>query len=288
VSAAVPHFRADTSVEDLLGALDEVGVIIVEGMLDGSAIDGIAKDLETDLRAADPEMKHLNPELQFFYTGVRNVTSLTSKSPVFVDSLLLHPLLLGLADEFFRATSSGYLLNVAHLLVREPGADQQFLHRDEDVWVHLQNLLGDLRPHPEVQLSSVTALADFTRASGATAVVPGSHLWTRGRQPEESEIAYAEMPAGSSIIYRGSVIHAGGTNGTDRSRPGLHLSFVVGWLRTEEANVLATPPEVARSLPVRAQQLLGYECHDAIEVAGGYTGMVDLRNPMDLLASGEL
>jgi hypothetical protein len=29
---------------------------------------------------------------------------------------------------------------------RGPGAEQQFLHRDEDVWVHLP------RPHPEVQL----------------------------------------------------------------------------------------------------------------------------------------
>ncbi len=68
----------------------------------------------------------------------------------------------------------------------------------------------------------------------------------------------------------------------------MHMSFIVGWLRTEENNVLATPPEVARKLPRRAQALLGYDVHDAIASMGGYAGMVELRNPLDLLAEGKL
>jgi hypothetical protein len=73
------------------------------------------------------------------------------------------------------------------------------------------------------------------------------------------------MPAGSAVVYLGSAIHAGGRNSTaDSWRRGMHMSFVVGWLRTEDNNYLGTPPDVARTLPRRSQELLGYAAHDAI------------------------
>jgi len=166
--------------------------------------------------------------------------------------------------------------------VRGPGAEQQLPHRDELVWVHLPE------PHAEVQLASITALVDFNAEVGATVVVPGSHRWERDRQPTPEEFGVAEMPAGSSVIYLGSTIHAGGTNCAERHRPGIHMSYVVGWLRTEENNVLATPPEVARTLPRRAQELVGYAAHDAIDDLGGYLGALDLRDPVEMLTTGEI
>ncbi|HEY2301302.1 MAG TPA: hypothetical protein VGH66_05390 [Acidimicrobiales bacterium] len=96
-------------------------------------------------------------------------------------------------------------------------------------------------------------------------------------------------PAGSSVIYLGSTIHGAGTNRTAGTwRHGVHLSYTLGWLRTEENNYLAVPPAVARTLPVLAQEILGYAVHDAIADAGGYLGMVQLRDPMAMLASGGL
>jgi ectoine hydroxylase-related dioxygenase (phytanoyl-CoA dioxygenase family) len=134
----------------------------------------------------------------------------------------------------------------------------------------------------------MTALVDFTQELGATRVVPGSHRWPYEREAQPEEVAVAEMPAGSSVIYLGSTIHGAGANQTDRERRGLHLSYVVGWLRTEENNYLATPPEIAKTLPRRAQELIGYSVHDAIRSAGGYLGMLDLRDPVDLLEEGRL
>ena len=66
------------------------------------------------------------------------------------------------------------------------------------------------------------------------------------------------------------------------------VSFVVGWLRTEDNNYLSTPPHVARTLPRRSQELLGYAAHDAIAVGGGYLGTVDLLDPIELLEQGKL
>jgi ectoine hydroxylase-related dioxygenase (phytanoyl-CoA dioxygenase family) len=97
------------------------------------------------------------------------------------------------------------------------------------------------------------------------------------------------MPAGSAVIYLGSTLHAGGANTTaDEWRRGMHLSYCVGWLRTEENHFLATPLEIVKSLPRVSQELLGFAAHDAIDVGGGYLGVVDLRDPVELIATGEL
>jgi len=96
------------------------------------------------------------------------------------------------------------------------------------------------------------------------------------------------MPAGSAVIYLGGTIHAGGANTTSIPRRGAHLSYCLGWLRTEENNYLSTPPAVAAKLPRRAQELLGYALHDSIPRGGGYLCMVRMQDPVDLLARGEL
>jgi ectoine hydroxylase-related dioxygenase (phytanoyl-CoA dioxygenase family) len=97
------------------------------------------------------------------------------------------------------------------------------------------------------------------------------------------------MAAGSAIVYLGSTLHGGGPNvTTDVRRRGMHVSYCVGWLRTEENQYLATPLDVVRSLPRESQELLGYATHDALEVGGGYLGAVELQDPVELLQSGEL
>jgi ectoine hydroxylase-related dioxygenase (phytanoyl-CoA dioxygenase family) len=135
----------------------------------------------------------------------------------------------------------------------------------------------------------MVALTDFCAENGATRVVPGSHRWPLDRSPEPDEIADAEMPTGSAVLYLGSTIHGGGANSTgDEWRLGLHVSFVLGWLRTEENNYLAVPPAVAATLPRAAQEVLGYAVHDAIESGGGYLGMMGLRDPVELMQEGKL
>jgi ectoine hydroxylase-related dioxygenase (phytanoyl-CoA dioxygenase family) len=96
------------------------------------------------------------------------------------------------------------------------------------------------------------------------------------------------MPAGSAVVYSGGAIHAGGANRSDVQRRGAHLSYCLGWLRTEENNYLSTPPALAAGLPRRAQELLGYALHDGIGRGGGYLGMVRMQDPVELLGRGEL
>lgn len=281
--ATLEHFKPQDGIEKIGESLLENGAVIVEDLLDAATLASINAEVEPLVNEADPTIVHLNPALDLFFgKRVRHVTGLAGKSPVFANDIMCHPLYLGLADQILLPNCADYVLNLGHLMDRGSGAEAQMMHRDQDVWVHMP------KPHPELQLASILALVDFNEANGATFVIPGSHRWPPERQGREEEKQFAEMPAGSAIIYLGSTIHGGGTNVTDDWRRGVHLSYSLGWLRTEENNVLAVRPGVAAQLSPRAQQLLGYGVHDAIDDMGGYLGMVDMRDPIELLAEGKL
>lgn len=284
-TATLPRLQHESATNaEVLDALQEHGGVIVEGLIDEVTVARINGELDAYVEAADPAAAHLNPALEFFFgQRTRHVTSITGKSPTFATDVLCHPAMLAVCDDVLLPSCARYQLNIASILDRGPGAEPQFLHRDEDVWIHVP------RPRPELQVASIWALVDITREMGATQVVPGSHRWERTRQPDPSEIAYAEMTAGSAVIYLGSTLHGGGANTTaDQWRRAVHMSYTLGWLRTEENNYLGTPPSVAKHLPRQAQELVGYAVHDAIADFGGYLGMLDLRDPVDCLADGSL
>jgi len=284
MTATLQRFQVDAPLDALDQALKDDGGVIVEGFLSREVVARIREEVAAARAAANPGMKHLNPAIQFFYGDrTRHVNGMAAQSRTFATEVLIHPVFMGVCDRVLLASCARYQLNLGHLIDRGPGAQAQMLHRDEDVWVHVP------RPHGELQVASMIALEDFRVDNGATRLVPGSQRWPRTRKPEEHEIADAVMPAGSAVIYLGSTIHGAGTNSTtDEWRPGLHISYTLGWLRTEENNYLAVPPQIARTLPRAAQEVLGYAVHDAIASAGGYLGMLSLRDPVDLMSEGKL
>lgn len=277
-------FSIDQSWDQIGAVLEQDGAVIVKDILSEDTLARLNREIEPFLNGADPARGHVNQQVAaFFGDRVRHVTGMAGKAPTFAEEVMCHPLYLALCGRVLLPNCADYRLNLAHLMERGPGAQAQLAHRDQDIWIHVP------RPRPELMLASVVALVDFTRENGATFVVPGSHRWPHERVATEAEYAYAEMPAGSAVIYLGSTIHGGGTNSTaDQWRRGFHMSYALGWLRTEENNVLAVRPEKARALSSRARQLVGYGVHDAIRDGGGYLGMVDLRDPGELLDDGSL
>jgi ectoine hydroxylase-related dioxygenase (phytanoyl-CoA dioxygenase family) len=116
------------------------------------------------------------------------------------------------------------------------------------------------------------ALDDFTEANGATVVIPGSHKWIDERPSEGSSTFRAVMPAGSVLLFVGSIFHGGGANNTDKARLGVILEFCAGWVRPQENHVLGVSKEIVAGLDPRLQELLGYSVL-------GLLGNVDGRNP---------
>jgi ectoine hydroxylase-related dioxygenase (phytanoyl-CoA dioxygenase family) len=293
MSASLERFGPGSDPDSIAAALDRDGAVIVEDLLPLDVVARVNDEVAAEVAAADPDEELFNPVMQAFHGPfTKQVAGVPGISRTFATDVMCHPVLLALCDRILLPSCARYQLNLGHLLQRGPGSEEQWLHRDEAVWSDVP------RPHPELQLASVVAFVDFTRENGATRVVPGSHRWAdrqltpaeqvAGAAPAPEQIAFAEMPAGSAVIYLGGTIHAGGANSTEVPRRGAHLSYCLGWLRTEENNYLSIPPAIAATLPRQAQELLGYAVHDSIPRGGGYLGMVRMQDPVELLARGEL
>ncbi len=293
MDGTLQHFTGGSDPDAIHAAIERDGAAIIEGLLSLDVVDHVNAEVEDAVAAADPNEALFNPVMQAFHGRfTKQVAGMPGISRTFAVDVMCHPLLLALCDRILAPSCARYQLNLGHLLQRGPGSDEQWLHRDEAVWSDVP------KPAPELQLATVIAFVDFTRENGATRIVPGSHRWPdrqllpteqlQQRAPRPEEIAYAEMSAGSAVVYTGGTIHAGGANVTDIPRRGAHLSYCLGWLRTEENNYLSTPPAIAATLPRVAQELLGYAMHDSLPRGGGYLGMVRMQDPVELMARGEL
>jgi ectoine hydroxylase-related dioxygenase (phytanoyl-CoA dioxygenase family) len=72
--------------------------------------------------------------------------------------------------------------------------------------------------------------------------------------------------------------HGGGANVTlDQERMGFFISHQVSYLRPQEIQLLAIPPEVVRQMPRKLRRLVGYH---------PFGLGVDGRDPLDVLEDG--
>lgn len=159
--------------------------------------------------------------------------------------------IVGAAEEFLKPFCERIQLHLTQVIRIRPGQPKQQIHRDRWAWgTYLKNV--------EPQFNTIWAISDFTKENGATQVCPGSLDWPDDYQPKDEEIGYAEMKAGSVLVYTGGVFHGGGANVSTGDRIGINITYTLGWLRQEENQYLSCPPEIARTLSPELQALIGY------------------------------
>ena len=273
--AELQVLERDAPMADVMAAYDADGGVIVRDLLSDDARLAIVDDLSAGLEDIAPGSKS-GMDLWETFHGRNTVRfcGLAARSRAFVDHALLNPVFTAVTDELLLANGADYWLNTGQVMAIGPGEPAQYLHRDENNWPEA------VAADREITVSCLFALSDFTRENGATVVVAGSQRrppgLVRGAEASPDEIAYAEMPAGSGLIYSGKVIHGAGGNTTENWRYGMHVSFVVGWLRPEEASPLAVDRDRAASLPERARELLGWGSYHS--EGGGRTWLVDFED----------
>ncbi len=258
LNVVAPDLAHDAMAEALL----EHGYIVIE-------------DLAPDLTAR--AFAELAPQIEaapfgsteFLGLRTKRLGSLFRRSMA-AREMVVHPTVMALCDRLLLPHCARYQLNFSGVMHLEPGADGQTLHRDGVLYPLLH-------PHPPMVMPVMWALSDFTAENGGTQIAPGSHLWDHDRVPFTDEVVSAEMPAGSALIYTGGLYHGGGPNRGNSARTGMALQYSLGWLRQEENQYLANPPEVAKDYPERLQRLIGYD------FGGPYLGFVDGDNPHRLL-----
>ena len=174
----------------------------------------------------------------FYGHATKRVSSLIAKSTL-CQHMAIHPVILAAMDEFLLKGCGQYQLNLTQAIQIGPGEPQQIMHPDDPLFPYVH-------PGYEAMINCMWAVDEFTAENGATNVVPGSHKWERvglipERVPLPDEITQGVMPAGSVLIYFGSLLHCGGANRTAKPRTGVVLSYCQGWLRQSENQYLAVP-----------------------------------------------
>ena len=247
--------RYATDVDGVVAGLDEVGYAIVEGALSPDDVHAIRGEMR---RVLDDTPYGRN---DFEGYGTKRVYALFGKTRAW-DDVAVSPLVLGVLD---RVLGPAYQLSAPTGIEIGAGEKAQVLHRDDSIYPLPS-------PHREVVVNTMWPLDDFTEENGATRLVPGSHR-SPTRPDAASPVVAAEMRAGSVMFYLGSVWHGGGANQTDKTRLGVILEYVAGWLRPQENHLLAVRREIAAQLPERLQELLGYNIYPP------FVGYVDGRHP---------
>ena len=208
----------------------------------------------------------------FLGKRTKRIGGVLAKSPT-ARNLVLHPVVMNLCELTLLPYSPNLQLNFSGIMHLEPGADAQSLHRDGALYP-VRN------PCPPMLIATMWALTPFTEENGGTRIAPGSHLWEHDRVPRADEVMAAEMPAGSVLLYTGGVWHGGGKNRSTSARTGLALQYSWSWLRQEENQYLANPPDIAKQYDERLRRLIGYD------FGGPYLGFVNGDDPHRVFDTG--
>ena len=255
---------AGASADDVAAVLAEDGCVSVAELVAPQVMDTIHAEMAPYIEATP-----MGPD-DFSGHRTRRTGSMIARSPSF-RPLAIHPLVTGTLDQVLGDHATSYQLHLTQVIDIGPGEPGQLVHRDQ--WAF------DFFPFPsgyEVECHVMWAMNDFTELNGATRVIPGSHKWEDKLRPQYEETVPAEMPKGSVFFYVGSVYHGGGANQSDERRLGINVGYTLSWLRQEENQYLACPPEVARTIDEDLAKLIGYRRG---AYALGYFG--DLQDPME-------
>ncbi|KAK5022455.1 hypothetical protein LTS07_010115 [Exophiala sideris] len=246
----------------------------------------------------------------FFPAGSQRVYALLAKMPEQLTKIMRLPVWQGimgrfLNDEFASFTGekllpqkSGYMLASTAALRLVPGSKPQPLHRDQ---IAYQTRPDPNNPFFTPMVGCLIAGSRATYKNGATAVIPGSHLWGADRAPKVEEVTYAEMEPGSALFTLGCKFVdienptrvTANVSSAKQPTTALARTNVIAesgsinsqrdYFRQDQDEVLSTPIEIARKLPDDILRLSGY-----YKAIGGVGYVEDHQSPVEFLQKDNL
>lgn len=256
-------------VDKVIAEVESQGYAIMPDFLGQARLDHLRESLAPVFEMSGT--RDATQSGRYMGTQTVHVHNLFAKTRA-VDEVAIDPLLLlaieGVLGPLFQ-------LSVGTAMCPQPGVDPQGIHRDDGHYPLP-------RPRPPLIANTLIALDDFTEANGATRMVPGSHKRTGDINPKENVI-FAEMPAGSLMVFDGALWHAGGGNRTqDQTRRSINLNFNLSWLRQQENQYVGIPRAEWMKMPERLQRLLGFQKVNFLY------GSVDYTDPLVYFRENEL
>ena len=248
-------------LEASAGAIERDGYCVIEDFMDASRLAEVRRVLGFYLGSHAGR----NP---FEGHSTERVYTLVARGRVFWD-IALDERVMALCDRFLLP---GCLLTASQAICIRPGEVSQTLHHDDTFYTVP-------RPRPMISLSTIAAVDPFTADNGGTEIIPGSHRWGddwRSRA-NASRALTVSMPAGACVVFSGTLVHRGGENRTNAPRLAFSNQYCQPWARQQENFLQGVPVEVARQMPRRLQEMLGYSIYPP------FMGQLTASHPAKLL-----
>jgi ectoine hydroxylase-related dioxygenase (phytanoyl-CoA dioxygenase family) len=193
--------------------LGEVGFTIIRGPVPADDLDRLVATYDASVSDA------ISDDVKVGSSTTR-VRDFVNRGPEF-DSLYLHPPVLKACCHII---GRPFRLSTMHARTLRPGLPAQDLHvdyeRDSRGWT---------------MVGFIFMIDEFRSDNGATRFVPGSHLWSdipqillgdRDRKSDYPGQVLACGPAGSMILFNGSVWHGHTVNRSDEPRRSIQGAYI--------------------------------------------------------------
>ncbi|HZU73959.1 MAG TPA: phytanoyl-CoA dioxygenase family protein [Acidimicrobiales bacterium] len=237
--------------------LEAFGFTVIENAISPDTVEALRQGIFDALqqrtgRRPDPDTGETHPELNMahylLFRGEAFEHAVLNERPLALITYLL---------------GRSCLLSSMTSHVKGPGKRPLALHSDN----------GNGIPSPFPAFAQVAncnyVLSDYTRESGAFAVVPGSHRLCRhpvgpevrlGGEDGNPDAIPVEVPAGSAIVFHGNTWHGSYPRLTPGLRVNLAVYFCRRYLATQErfGSAVAAEDQIARLGP-RFARLMGSE-----------------------------
>tara|TARA_B100000809_G_scaffold67864_1_gene64983 strand:+ start:170 stop:973 length:804 start_codon:yes stop_codon:yes gene_type:complete len=253
--AEIPVFESGVDLSLVKGALDESGCAVIRNVQAPELTQEVKAELGDSLGKS--RVQEDDSAEDFYPAKTQRLPALLARSKG-AQRMATHPTIQSLCEHHLGNNCERFQLHVSAAVNIGPGAREQVLHREEDAFPFFEI------PRPNLVIATMWAMSDFTHSNGATLLVPGSHRWQTGRQATPDEVAQADMPEGSVMIWLGGTLHAAGGNSSNEWRYGIILSYSLGWLRQEENQYLSLPPALAKNVSDEVRELVGYPMHGSL------------------------
>jgi Phytanoyl-CoA dioxygenase (PhyH) len=221
--------------------LDKAGFTVVTGAIP-------AEDLASVAAAYDVAVESAAPDEISVGSSTTRVNGLVNRGPEF-DPLYLHPLAL---EACGRILNEPFRLSTVHARTLRPKTGAQNLHvdyqRDHRGWT---------------MIGFIYMLDPFRDDNGATRFVPGSHLWSTvppellaGSNADYPGQVLACAPAGSMILFNGSVWHGHAANRSAEPRRSIQGAYIRRDAESKADLMKSLLPETLSRLSPLAKSML--------------------------------
>lgn len=266
-TGTAPRALSDTEMATVVEQIGEDGWAIVPDVLDAEQCAAI----DDDLRRLERDLGIVPADNLFEGQHTTRIYNLLAHGPLY-EAIAIHPTVLPIVE---RVLDPGLLVSSLSSIAIGPGESAQPIHCDDQ-------LIPLPRPHPPIICNTMWAITDFTEENGATRLCPGTHRADHAPDPlAHHDTVAAEMPAGSVLVWVGSLWHGGGANRTDRRRVGIAMNYCAGFIRQQENQQLGLPTDLVRRFPRRLQELVGYSVYH------GLLGHIDKRHPAKVVLGAD-